>query len=66
MHTGFRWENQKERDHYEDLDVGWRIISKRFLNNTGGCGLDSSGSHDKWAVLNMIKFWVHKMLIILE
>jgi hypothetical protein len=22
----FRWESQKERDHYEDLDVGGRII----------------------------------------
>jgi hypothetical protein len=23
---GFWWENQKERDHYEDLDMGGRII----------------------------------------
>jgi hypothetical protein len=26
MHTRFVWENQKERDHYEDLDVGGRIL----------------------------------------
>jgi hypothetical protein len=26
MHTGFWWESQKERDYYEDLDVGGRMI----------------------------------------
>jgi hypothetical protein len=26
MHVGFWWENQKERDHYEDLDAGGRIV----------------------------------------
>jgi hypothetical protein len=28
MHIGFWWERQKERDHWEDLDVGKRIILK--------------------------------------
>jgi hypothetical protein len=28
MHTGFWWENQKERYRQEDLDVGGRIILK--------------------------------------
>jgi hypothetical protein len=28
MHIGFWWESQKERDHYEDLDVGGWIILK--------------------------------------
>jgi hypothetical protein len=27
MHRGFWWESQKEREHYEDLDVsGWIIL----------------------------------------
>jgi hypothetical protein len=26
MHTGFWWESQKERDHWEYLDVGGRAI----------------------------------------
>jgi hypothetical protein len=28
MHTGFWWDIQKERDHYEDVDVTGRIILK--------------------------------------
>jgi hypothetical protein len=28
---GFWWENQKERDHWEDLDVGERIILECIL-----------------------------------
>jgi hypothetical protein len=28
IYTGFLWEYQKERDHYEDLNVGGRIILK--------------------------------------
>jgi hypothetical protein len=32
MHTGFRWKNQKERDHYEHLDVDGRIILKWILD----------------------------------
>jgi hypothetical protein len=25
------WESQKKRDHYEDLDIGWRIILRWIL-----------------------------------
>jgi hypothetical protein len=31
MHIGFRWETQKERDHFEDLDVSWWIMLKWIL-----------------------------------
>jgi hypothetical protein len=31
MSVGFRWETQKERDHYEDVEVAGRIILKWFL-----------------------------------
>jgi hypothetical protein len=31
MHIGFWWESQKERDHYECLDIGGRIILKWIL-----------------------------------
>jgi hypothetical protein len=30
MHMEFWWESQKERDHKEDLDIGWTIILKWF------------------------------------
>jgi hypothetical protein len=27
IHTGFSWESQKERDHYQDQDIGgWTIL----------------------------------------
>jgi superfamily II DNA/RNA helicase len=31
MHIGFCWESQKERDHWEDLDVGGRVTLKWIL-----------------------------------
>jgi hypothetical protein len=36
MHIGFWWESQKERDHYEDLDVGARIILEWILERYDG------------------------------
>jgi hypothetical protein len=32
MHTGFWWEIEKDRNHYEDLDVGGSIILKWILD----------------------------------
>jgi hypothetical protein len=45
LHVGFWWKNQKERDHWEELDVSRKIILRRILENRMGWnGLDSSGS----------------------
>jgi hypothetical protein len=40
MHIGYWWESQKERDHWEDRDVGGWTILKRILGRMGWCGLD--------------------------
>jgi hypothetical protein len=31
MRVGFWWEIQKERDHYEDLDIGGKIMLSWIL-----------------------------------
>jgi hypothetical protein len=41
MHTGICQESQKERDHFEDQDIGRTIILKWIF---GWYGLDSSAS----------------------
>jgi hypothetical protein len=33
MHIGFLWESQKERDHYEDLEVAEKIILKWIFDS---------------------------------
>jgi hypothetical protein len=35
MNIGFCWERQKKIDHYEDLDVGGRIILKCIADRMG-------------------------------
>jgi hypothetical protein len=36
MNMGYWWENQKERDHAEDKDVGGWIILKWILERMNG------------------------------
>jgi hypothetical protein len=36
MHIGYWWESQKERDHWEDLDVCERTIINQFLERWDG------------------------------
>jgi hypothetical protein len=39
-HIGYWFESQKERDHWEDQDVGGWTILKLILNKMGWYGLD--------------------------
>jgi hypothetical protein len=36
MHIGYWWESQKERDHWEDQDVGGLTILKWILEGDDG------------------------------
>jgi hypothetical protein len=52
MHAGFWWKSQKERDHYEDLDVGGSI--KWILIEIGWGGvdwIDLAQDRDRWRTL---------------
>jgi hypothetical protein len=40
MHIGYWWESQKERDHYEDQDVGGWTILKWTIREIGWDGMD--------------------------
>jgi hypothetical protein len=44
MHTWFRRKNQKERDHYEDLDIDEAILKWILEKEGGGYEMESSGS----------------------
>jgi hypothetical protein len=44
MHTGFRWESQKYKDHWEDPDVDRRIILKWILQHSDGVVIWNTGS----------------------
>jgi hypothetical protein len=51
MRTDFWWGNQKERDHYEDLDVGVGNNIKMVLIEIGWSGMDSIDlvpNRDQW------------------
>jgi hypothetical protein len=40
MHIRYWWESQKERDHWEDQDIGLWTILKWFLREIGWDVLD--------------------------
>jgi hypothetical protein len=40
MHIGYWWESQKERDHWEDQDVGGWTILKCVIREIGWDGVD--------------------------
>ena len=45
IHARFWWGNLKERDNFQDLDIGGRkILQGSYRNWRGGYGLDSFGS----------------------
>jgi hypothetical protein len=53
MHTGYWWESQKERDHWEAQDAGgWTIL--KWILETGWHGvdwMDMTQDRDKWRAL---------------
>jgi hypothetical protein len=54
MLIGYWWESQKERDHWEDQDVGVWTISKWILREIGWDGvdlIDRAEERDQWRAL---------------
>jgi hypothetical protein len=49
MHAGYWWESQKERDHWEDQDVGGWTILKWILDRMGW--IDLAEDRDHWRAL---------------
>jgi hypothetical protein len=56
MHVGYWWESQKQRDHYEDQDLGGWIILKWILDRKGGVNwIELAQDRDQWrALLNTV------------
>jgi hypothetical protein len=49
MNTGYYWECQKERDHWEDQDVGGWTILKWILEGRDGMDwIDLAYNRDQW------------------
>jgi hypothetical protein len=46
MHVGFWWENQRERGHQEDLDVGRRVILRWIF--------EIWDEEQRWALVNTV------------
>jgi hypothetical protein len=54
MHIGYWWESQKERDDYENQDVGGWTILKWILREIGWDGIDwidVAQDRDQWRAL---------------
>jgi hypothetical protein len=49
MHIGYWWESQKERDHWEDQDVGGWTILKWILERLEW--IDIAQDRDQWRAL---------------
>jgi hypothetical protein len=64
MHIRFRWESQKERDLYEDLDVSGRILDLREIGWDGVDWIDMAQDRDQWrALVNAVmNKWLLMML----
>jgi hypothetical protein len=60
MHIGFWWESRKERDHWEDLDIGGRIIFLRKIGWGGMYWIDLAQERDQWKALvnTVMNLWV--------
>jgi hypothetical protein len=56
MHIGYWWESQKERDHWENQDVGGCTILKWIIERWDGRDwIDLARDKDKWrALLNTV------------
>jgi hypothetical protein len=59
MHIGYWWESQKEKDHWENQDVGeWAILKWILERKRGWDGIDWIGlaqDRDQWrAVVHTI------------
>jgi hypothetical protein len=52
LHIGYWWESQKERDHWEDQDVGGWAILKWILERWDGVDwIDIARDRDQWRAL---------------
>jgi len=63
VHTGFWWDNLRERDHLEDLDVDGRLIFKWIFGKWDEGGMDwIPVDEDKdrwWSSVNAVRYiWV--------
>ena len=53
VHTGFGWGNLRERDHFDDLVVGGKIIWKLIFKmwDEGTDWIDLAQDRDRWRAL---------------